>query len=190
MSNDIIKPTHNRVNGRDAWDLMREIAEGNPAFDKLDAIFLALMFKHIPRAGRKSYDPQNSLQEDKLLDLEKSAVYLNEWIATIKEQLGIDEQPKPKKVVVYVDPKLTSGLVQNPHTEGVVAREMIRSHLFGADEYIPSLTKFKVVKIEHPSSKETLYTVEFEDSYWWVSHEGLSYTILIDDPSLYGRGEE
>lgn len=195
MSHEIIKPKHNTVNGRDAWDLMREIAEGNPAFDKTDAVFLALMFKHIPRAGRKSYDPSNTQQEDKLLDLEKSAVYLNEWIATVKETIPwIDtiypkvQKERPKKIVVTMDDEVIkqTSLVANTHIEGVIAREMIRAHLYSSEEMVPSLTRFRLVGTTNVSSRKTIYTVEFEDNYWWVVQEDLSYTIVIDDPFLEG----
>ena len=84
MTDKITKPDHNTMNGENAWDTMVNLAEANPAFDKQDAVFLALMFKHIPRAGRKSYGKNSTPLQDKILDLKKAATYLNAWIEKLE----------------------------------------------------------------------------------------------------------
>lgn len=91
MSDDLIKPNHNKVGGKDAWDTMVEIAKGNDAFDKSDIVFMTLMFKHIPRAGRKSYGGKNALV-DKVTDLRKAKEYLSAWIDHIEGEI-IKEEP-------------------------------------------------------------------------------------------------
>lgn len=89
MSDNIIKPNHNKIGKKHTYEVVTDIAEANPSFDEFDTVMLAYMFKHIPRAGRKLYPGKNEL-ESKILDLKKTQEYLNAWINGLEHEIDME----------------------------------------------------------------------------------------------------